>query len=54
VEAHALKLALAGATFGDICRLYAAKSAEENAVAEAGAMLGQWLRDGFVVGFAGD
>lgn len=52
VEAHALKLALAGATFGDICRLHAAKSAEDNAVAEAGAMLGQWLRDGFVVGFA--
>jgi len=54
MEAHALKSALAGATFGDICRLHAARSAEDNAVAAAGAMLGLWLRDGFVVGFSAD
>jgi hypothetical protein len=54
MEAHALKLALAGATFGDICRSRATEMAEDDAVAEAGAMLGQWLRDGFVTGFAAD
>jgi hypothetical protein len=51
-EACALKLALAGATFGDICRSRAAVVAEDDAVAEAGTMLGHWLRDGFVSGFA--
>jgi hypothetical protein len=50
-EAHDLKLALAGATFGDLCRSRASQSSEEDAIAEAGAMLGQWLRDGFVTGF---
>jgi hypothetical protein len=53
-EAHALKSALAGATFGDICRSRATVSAEDDGVAEAGAMLGQWLRDGLVTGFAAD
>ena len=50
-EAHMLKLALVGATFGDICRARAAKAGEDKAAEDAGRVLGQWLSDGFVIGF---
>jgi hypothetical protein len=52
-EAHMLKLALAGATFGDICRGHA-EADEVKAVENTGQILGQWLRDGLVIALQAD
>jgi hypothetical protein len=50
-EAHVLKLALAGATFGDICLACVLEVGEQATVEDIGSILVRWLRDGFVIGF---
>ena len=49
-EARLLRLALEGATFGAICGELAGELGEDEAAAAAGALLGQWLPEGLIVG----
>lgn len=48
-EQEALARIAAGTGFGEICAQLAAQAGEA-AIQQAGAMLGQWLRDGIVIG----
>lgn len=49
-EQHALALVMAGESFGALCMTAIAAHGEADGVARAGALLGQWLRDGLIVG----
>jgi hypothetical protein len=49
-EARVLHLARAGQAFGTICATLAQDMAQDEAAALAGACLGQWLRDGLIIG----
>jgi hypothetical protein len=51
-EATCLDLATMGASFGEICIDLARRTGEEAATTVAGAMLGDWLRNGMVVAVA--
>ena len=47
-EAGALRLMLEGRRFPDLCITLVDRHGEEDGPALAGALLGQWLRDGIV------
>ena len=49
-EARALDLAREGASFGALCAALIDELGEEAGVAAAGALLGQWIGDGLIVG----
>jgi hypothetical protein len=51
-ERHALLSIYAGMPFPELCRLMVELLGEEDGVARAGAMLGQWLGDGLIVGIS--
>lgn len=52
VEALVLRRSLAGASFAAICEELAAGSDEAEAVTGAGTVLGRWLGEGLIAGFA--
>lgn len=43
-----LDAAMAGACFGDICAILAERLGDEQGIARAGFLLGQWLQDGLI------
>jgi hypothetical protein len=47
-EAGALSLMMSGLRFGDLCAVLVEQHGEQDGPAMAGALLGQWLRDGIV------
>lgn len=49
-EAYAIKLVEAGHSFGALCAALVATWGEEEGIAHAGALLGQWIGDGLIVG----
>jgi len=49
-EGRCLEQVGQGVSFGDLCASLAQTRLEEEAAAEAGAMLGLWLQDGLIVG----
>lgn len=49
IERDALELISAGATFGALCLALIEKCGEEAGVAQAGALLGQWIKDGLIM-----
>ncbi len=49
-EKGLMRQALAGASFSALCASLAAELTESEAAAVAGAVLGQWLRDGLIAG----
>lgn len=51
-EGRALELAKGGATFAELCAVLIEALGEEEGVATAGALLGRWIGDGLIVGFA--
>lgn len=51
-EGRALELAKGGATFAALCAVLIEQLGEEDGVASAGALLGRWIGDGLIVGFA--
>lgn len=51
-EARAISMAQSGASFTAICAALIEELGEEEGVAAAGAMLGRWIGDGLIVGFA--
>ena len=51
-EAKALELARSGISFSGICAGLIEELGEEQGIATAGAVLGRWVTDGFVVGVA--
>ncbi len=48
-ELQALRLALAGAPFGEICRLVAAGRSDADAVAGLGQILARWIEDAMLI-----
>ncbi|PZO92314.1 MAG: DUF2063 domain-containing protein [Sphingomonas sanxanigenens] len=50
VERLAIDHAMSGASFGALCAMLVDSLGEAEGAAQAGALLGQWLRDGLIVG----
>ena len=53
-EERALLLARSGAPFADLCAQLAAELGEDEGIAQAGAILAQWLADGLIVAIKSD
>ncbi|MFK7831305.1 MAG: putative DNA-binding domain-containing protein [Congregibacter sp.] len=49
LEGRTLAMLLAGASYGDACDTLVALLGEQEAVAQAGAMLGRWLHHGMII-----
>ncbi len=54
IEAFALTQIIAGATFGAFCLALIERCGEQVGVGEAGALLGQWIRDGLITSISQD
>ena len=50
VEGQALALMLGGASFGQVCEALVDMLSEEEAVAQAGSILGRWIHHGMIAG----
>jgi hypothetical protein len=52
IEAFALERIVAGATFGTLCHALIERCGEDAGVSQAGALLGQWIGDGLIIGIS--